>query len=165
MRPKYHNIDRARDVVGRMANSWRFNGRLNIGLLSRTWREAVGTGVAQHAKPLRLRKGELTLGIASSSWLSELQFQIPTILQRLKEVLGEGKVTSIRLKTLVSRKLNSEREKTIELPELDALDEEKVATVVKSVKDDSLRATIAAAYRRRLRVAKYWAEKALKQED
>ena len=44
-----------------------------------------------------MSRGELTLAVDSAVWMSELRYQLPTILARLNEALGKGKVKSLRL--------------------------------------------------------------------
>ncbi len=49
-----------------------------------TWRLAVGPRVAQHAFPLRLHQGTLTVRATSSAWAQELAMLAPTIQKRLQ---------------------------------------------------------------------------------
>ena len=93
----YHPVSPIGELLAQVSKRWRLNRRLTPALLPEVWPDLVGEGVARHAAPLTLAKGELTLAVDSAVWMSELRYQIPTILARLNAALGAGKIKRLRL--------------------------------------------------------------------
>ena len=53
------------------------------------WEEAIGAEIARHCRPTGLRAGVLEASVDSSVWCQQLQLQAPTLLNALRETLGE----------------------------------------------------------------------------
>lgn len=61
------------------------------------WEQIVGQQIAQHARPVGLRDGELTLEAESTAWATQLRLLTPRIQARLTAEVGAGVVTRIRV--------------------------------------------------------------------
>lgn len=61
------------------------------------WAEAVGAAVAAHAEPAGFRDGVLSVRVAGSAWMQELQFMKDTLRERLNERLGAPLIRDIYL--------------------------------------------------------------------
>jgi predicted nucleic acid-binding Zn ribbon protein len=61
------------------------------------WAELVGPEVAEHATPVSLREGELTVQAASTAWATQLRMLQRQLLGRIAAGLGNGVVTSLRI--------------------------------------------------------------------
>jgi predicted nucleic acid-binding Zn ribbon protein len=59
------------------------------------WAEEVGHSIADHAQPVALRAGVLTVAVDAPTWLQELQFLKTTLLERLNGRLGETLIDDI----------------------------------------------------------------------
>lgn len=97
MGTSYHPVSPVGELLAQVAKRWRLKRRLTPALLPEAWPNLVGEGVARHAAPMTLYKGELTLAVDSAVWMSELRYQLPTILAKLNRALGQGKIKSLRL--------------------------------------------------------------------
>jgi hypothetical protein len=65
--------------------------------LLRAWPAAVGEGIAVHAWPARIaRDGTLHVATSSSAWAFELTHLEATVLERLREELGERAPKALR---------------------------------------------------------------------
>ena len=61
------------------------------------WPECVGPAIARHAWPARLaRDGTLHVATTTSAWAFELMHLAATVLERLRERLGDGAPAAIR---------------------------------------------------------------------
>ena len=67
-----------------------------LGEIQRTWPDAVGAAIAQHAKPAAERAGVLTLSCESSVWAQELDLMSESILEQVNGVLRSGHITRLR---------------------------------------------------------------------
>jgi predicted nucleic acid-binding Zn ribbon protein len=61
------------------------------------WEEIVGPEIADHARPVSLREGELVLVAESTAWATQLRLLVPRIQARLAAETGAGVVTRIRV--------------------------------------------------------------------
>jgi len=61
------------------------------------WRSEVGEEVARHARPLRLRRGVLTVAVRGSAWMQEVHFMKCHLLARLREAVPAAGVKEIFL--------------------------------------------------------------------
>jgi predicted nucleic acid-binding Zn ribbon protein len=61
------------------------------------WPTVVGEDIAGHCRPIGLRDGELTLQAESTAWATQLRLLTPKILDRIRESIGAGVVTKLRI--------------------------------------------------------------------
>ena len=61
------------------------------------WDEIVGADLAAHCRPESLRDGELSLVAESTAWATQVRALSGTLLKRLRDELGPGVVTKIRV--------------------------------------------------------------------
>jgi predicted nucleic acid-binding Zn ribbon protein len=61
------------------------------------WDAAVGPTIARHARPLRLRRGTLVIGVDGASWMQELQFLKHELRARLNARVGKPVVRELFL--------------------------------------------------------------------
>ncbi len=66
--------------------------------IAERWGEAVGPEIARHSQPLALRGDELEVEVESSVWSQQLQLELPTLLARLRAVLGDEAPSKLRLR-------------------------------------------------------------------
>ena len=62
------------------------------------WEDAVGTKIAAHARPLRLRNGVLTVAVDSAAWHHQLQALQEQLLDKLRMHLGRDAVKTLRFR-------------------------------------------------------------------
>jgi predicted nucleic acid-binding Zn ribbon protein len=62
------------------------------------WEEAVGAGVAAHARPVSLNDGVLVVAVDQPGWATQLRYLSADLLLRLADVAGEGVVRRIEIR-------------------------------------------------------------------
>lgn len=62
------------------------------------WSEIVGTTVAAHSYPRSIRNRILFVDVAHSTWMQQLQFLKPALLEKVNHFLGEPLIQDIRFK-------------------------------------------------------------------
>jgi predicted nucleic acid-binding Zn ribbon protein len=62
------------------------------------WDEAVGPGIAGHARPSWVRKGLLRVEVSDPIWLQELEFVSEDIRDRLNQKLGGKRIKRLEFR-------------------------------------------------------------------
>lgn len=62
------------------------------------WKEAVGTQIASHCRPVGLRNDVLEAEVDSSVWSQQLQMRSPEILDALRRHLGDEAPKAVRFR-------------------------------------------------------------------
>ncbi len=145
--PKRKKRHQAADVSETVTDVLRKLSRKHSGVHPEIWSRwsmIVGEELAKRTIPEVLRNKTLFLAVKSSSWLQELSFLKPILLERLADAVGPETVTEVRLV------LNPElviRPTVLPAPPMPApvIDGPlplELECAVKKVEDDTLRETI-----------------------
>jgi hypothetical protein len=62
------------------------------------WKEIVGESVALQTQPRAIRNRILFIDVSHSTWMQQLQFLKPTLLEKINVFLGEPLIQDIRFK-------------------------------------------------------------------
>ena len=62
------------------------------------WKEIVGDSLALHTQPRSIRNRILFIDVSHSTWMQQLQFLKPTLLEKINTFLGEPHIQDIRFK-------------------------------------------------------------------
>ena len=62
------------------------------------WKEIVGEPVALHTHPRTIRNQILFIDVSHPTWIQQLQFLKPTLLEKINNFLGESPIQDIRFK-------------------------------------------------------------------
>ena len=62
------------------------------------WKEIVGETIALQSQPRSLRNQILFVHVSHSTWMQQLQFLKPQLLEKLNAFLGESQIRDIRFK-------------------------------------------------------------------
>jgi hypothetical protein len=62
------------------------------------WKEIVGESVALQAQPRSIRNRILFIDVSHPTWMQQLQFLKPTLLEKINNFLGEPHIQDIRFK-------------------------------------------------------------------
>lgn len=84
-------------VVSRLAIERGWNTRLATGQVFGQWARLVGEEVAEHAQPISLRDGELTVQATSTAWATQLRLLQGQLLVKIAGVVGNGVVKRMRI--------------------------------------------------------------------
>ena len=87
MRPLMHAMP------GALADLLR-DAPLSVGKVNFAWRAAVGPGI-ERVTSVRLEDGVLIVEVADQGWAREIRRSSPTILQRLRILLGDDTVARL----------------------------------------------------------------------
>ena len=61
-----------------------------VGGVFARWEDAVGEGIASHARPVRLSDGVLVVEVDEPGWATQLRFLEADLLTRIQAVAGPG---------------------------------------------------------------------------
>lgn len=95
------NDDRDPQPLGRLASrlavqrGW--GDRLAGGQVFGRWNALVGAEVAEHARPVSLRDGELTVQASSTAWATQLRLLQRQLLAKIAKGVGNGVVKRLRV--------------------------------------------------------------------
>jgi predicted nucleic acid-binding Zn ribbon protein len=92
---------RAADPVGRLLRE--LEPQTPLAALQRAWPSAVGAVLAEHATPVAVRDGVVTVTWSSGMWAEELGLLQGEVVPRLEEALGRGTVRELRCRASPSR--------------------------------------------------------------
>lgn len=71
--------------------------RLAGGQVFGRWNRLVGEEVAEHAQPVSLTDGELTVRASSTAWATQLRLLQRQLLAKIAAGVGDGVVTRMRI--------------------------------------------------------------------
>ena len=101
----FDTMSRSYEAIERVAlEDLGLDGTVRILRVAEVWEEAVGSEIARHCQPTRLRDGTLEATVDSSVWCQQLQLRAPEILAALRRVLGDEAPTDLWLRVGSSRR-------------------------------------------------------------
>lgn len=62
------------------------------------WEEAVGSTIAQNAKPAVFKGDLLLVNVSSSTWLHQIRFMEQEMIAKINEAIGTRRLRSIKFK-------------------------------------------------------------------
>jgi predicted nucleic acid-binding Zn ribbon protein len=84
-------------LVSRMSVDRGWQDRLTSAAVFGRWAELVGVDVAEHATPLSLRDGELTVAASSTAWATQLRLLQRHLLVKIAAGVGPGVVRKLKI--------------------------------------------------------------------
>jgi len=84
-------------LASRLAADRGWSGNLQGGAVFGRWAELVGTDVAEHAHPVSLKDGELTVQASSTAWATQLRLLQRQLLAKITAGAGAGVVSKLRI--------------------------------------------------------------------
>lgn len=84
-------------LVSRISAERGWHERLAHGRVFGSWARLVGAEVAEHAEPVSLREGELTVRASSTAWATQLRLLQRQLLGKIAAGVGHGVVTRMRI--------------------------------------------------------------------
>lgn len=84
-------------LLARMSSQLGWNARLANGRVFGQWPTLVGADVAEHAQPVALNNGELTVRASSTAWATQLRLLQRQLLARIAAGVGNGVVTRMKI--------------------------------------------------------------------
>jgi predicted nucleic acid-binding Zn ribbon protein len=84
-------------LTARLVTDRGWNARLSGGQVFDRWARIVGSEVAEHATPVSLEKGVLTVQAASTAWATQLRLLQRQLLAKIAAGVGAGVVTRLKV--------------------------------------------------------------------
>jgi len=84
-------------LASRIATDRGWNERLVGGQVFGKWAQLVGDEVAEHAKPVSLKEGELTVAASSTAWATQLRLLQRQLIAKIARGVGNGVVTRLKV--------------------------------------------------------------------
>lgn len=84
-------------LASRIAADRGWTGRLTTGQLFGRWSAIVGEDVAEHAQPVSLKDGELTIQARSTAWATQLRLLQRQLLAKIAAGVGDGVVKQLKV--------------------------------------------------------------------
>jgi predicted nucleic acid-binding Zn ribbon protein len=85
-------------IASRIAADRGWVEQLQGGQVFGRWAKLVGEDVAEHAKPIALSDGELTVQASSTAWATQLRLLQRDLIKRIAAGVGHGVVKRLRIK-------------------------------------------------------------------
>jgi hypothetical protein len=93
-----------RDVLDQVLRRFGVAQPVDVAQLVSEWDEKAGEPWAGRSRPASLEGGELVVEAFDGSSASLLRYQVADLVRRLDEVLGQGLVTSVRVRVARPRR-------------------------------------------------------------
>jgi predicted nucleic acid-binding Zn ribbon protein len=84
-------------ILGRIAAERGWSEQLATGQVFGRWAALVGAEVAEHAKPMSLRDGELTVQASSTAWATQLRLLQRQLLAKIAKGVGPDVVKRLKV--------------------------------------------------------------------
>ena len=84
-------------IAGRIALERGWSSRLTTGQLFGRWAAIVGEDVAEHAQPIELKDGELSVQADSTAWATQLRLLQKQLIAKIAVGVGNGVVTRLKV--------------------------------------------------------------------
>jgi len=108
------------------------------------WNEIVGESVAAHSRPRTIRNRILFIDVAHPTWMQQLQFLKPTLLEKINTFLGESLIQDIRFKLgkILSNVSASPKTLSIEDERLDKATLNRIEGLLQKMDDEELKGSL-----------------------
>jgi hypothetical protein len=104
------------------------------------WKEIVGESVALHTQPRSIRNRILFIDVSHPTWIQQLQFLKPTLLEKINSFLGKSPIQDIRFKLGKISPITSSPSKThvLEDEKLDQGTLNRIENLVRKIHDEEI---------------------------
>jgi predicted nucleic acid-binding Zn ribbon protein len=108
------------------------------------WKEIVGESVAGHSQPRSIRNRILFIDVTHPTWMQQLQFLKPTLLEKVNTFLGEPLIQDIRFKL---GKISPTVSTPLKIPSLedenlDSVTLSRIESVLQEIDDQEIRGSL-----------------------
>jgi predicted nucleic acid-binding Zn ribbon protein len=108
------------------------------------WDQIVGESVAEHSQPRSIRNRILFIDVSHSTWMQQLQFLKPTLLEKVNGFLGEPLIQDIRLKLgKISRTIAApSKTHSLEHEKLDKGTLKRIESILEEIEDKEVQKSL-----------------------
>jgi predicted nucleic acid-binding Zn ribbon protein len=101
--PERREPRRVGESIGRLAAELGLGDLQGSAEVAVAWEEAVGSDVAAHVTPVRVRDGVLVVEADSPAWGSQLRYLGADLARRLNAALGRDAVSDVQVRVHAGR--------------------------------------------------------------
>ena len=144
-------------ILNDTLNSLGIQGPMKGYSLWGAWKEIVGESVALNTQPSVIRNRILFIKVSHPTWIQQLQFLKPTLLEKLNGFLGEPLIEDIRFRLGKIAEASPSRERTPSWTEeeLDQATRSRIETLLQKIEEGEARRTLQEILVRGAKVEKY----------
>jgi hypothetical protein len=108
------------------------------------WDQIVGESVAEHSQPRSVRNRILFIDVSHSTWMQQLQFLKPTLLEKVNGFLGEPLIQDIRFKLgKISRTIAApSKTHSLEHEKLDKGTLKRIESILEEIEDKEVQKSL-----------------------
>jgi hypothetical protein len=108
------------------------------------WKEIVGNSVALQTEPFAIRNRILFINVSHSTWIQQLQFLKPTLLEKINAYLGEPLLQDIRFKLgKISQPVSlPPKTNSLEEEKLDKATLNQIESILQKLEDQEVRESL-----------------------
>jgi predicted nucleic acid-binding Zn ribbon protein len=108
------------------------------------WNEIVGESVSEHSQPRSIRNRILFVDVSHSTWMQQLQFLKPTLLEKVNGFLGEALIQDIRFRLgKISRTIAPPaKTHSLEHERLDKATLKRIESVLEEIEDKEVQKSL-----------------------
>ncbi|MBD8507018.1 DUF721 domain-containing protein [Hoyosella sp. G463] len=96
-RPDSRDPQALGSLANQIAKQRGWSGPISGGSVIGHWARIVGPDIAEHATPVRLENGVLSIEAVSTAWATQLRYMQSQVLARIAASVGHGVVTTLRI--------------------------------------------------------------------
>ncbi len=115
-RPRMKHAERVGPLLQQLLGQPGLGAQLNRHQAWLIWDQLVGEQIAEHARPLRLRKGVLEVQVDHPVWMQQLQMLKPQIMEKITAKIPDAGITDIYLRQTNNQQTYRQRKKTANVP-------------------------------------------------
>lgn len=141
------------DILDKVFERRKLKGRIKENRVFGVWDKAVGKAIAEHASPVFVRDGILTIEAKNNTWLTELSFFQEDMIRELNAALGAGAIRELRFRVAKRGSLKKGRGVQLNTPialpkKLDNFTEAEIDRHIANIEDVELREALRGFMRR-----------------
>lgn len=91
-----HKIESVSSLLADIFRKRNWKSRIKMHAVFDFWNEAVGSEIAEKARPQLIRGKVLWVNVSDSVWMQQLHFQKMMLLEQINERLGKERIEDIR---------------------------------------------------------------------
>jgi hypothetical protein len=131
-------------ILEKTLKALEIDGPLKTYSILGAWSEIVGESVAEHSQPRSIRNRIVFLDVSHSTWMQQLQFLKPTLLEKINRFLGEPFIQDIRFKLgKISRTIPaSTKTHSFEDQKLDKATLNRIENLLQEIDDKEVRRSL-----------------------
>jgi len=130
-----------RSILEQTLKALDMRGPLKTYSLWGSWREVVGESIAAQSQPRAVRNRILFLDVSHPTWIQQLQFLKPTLLEKINAFVGDPAIQDIRFRLgrISSTRSHQDQEPLCRSADLDSKTVKHIETLLETIQDEETR--------------------------